>query len=331
MRRLLRRLFWGLPFLALPVGALMFGGHAIRLNAADFHWEERNQTEIIEFGQVDRLAVTVLSGPNSEPNSEFVIEPGLSLHLDIDGEIWLFDLGLSSRDGDNAMRANASLSNVDLGKVDAVFMSHRHRDHMGGVEAERSGSIDLNGIGRSRGEANPLPIFAPPDTLDMAGQAITEIHQPTVLGEGIASLGPIRRALFVGMIDEQALIIDVRGYGLVAIVGCGHQTLDRLRMRIEEVFGRKLAAVVGDLHYPVPEGRLFIAGIDAQRRLASGRGPFQPVDDEDVTELISWAQAEGVALFLVGHDTHDSILSLAEISSIGVGEAILIEGIKTAP
>lgn len=324
MRRLLRRLFWGLPFLALAVGALAFGNHAIRFNAADTHWEERSKTGIVEFGQVERLVVTVLSGPISEPNSEFVTEPGLSLYLDIDGEIWLFDLGLSSRDGDNAMRANASLSKTDLSEVDAVFLSHRHRDHMGGVDAERNARIDLNGIGMSSFEANPLPIFAPPNALDMAGQAVTEIHQPTILGAGIASLGPIRRALFVGIIDEQALIIDVRGYGLVAVVGCGHQTLERLRVRIEEVFGRKLAAVVGDLHYPVPEGRLHIAGIDAQRRLASGRGPFRPIDQEDVTKLQDWARKEGVGLYLVGHDTHDSILDMQEIQALSVGKTLIL-------
>lgn len=317
--------FWIFPFVAFIIPAVIFGRHAIRLKDAARHWEERSEIQISDFGEVERLAVTVLSGPNSGSDTGAVTEPGLSLHLDIDGEIWLYDLGLSSRDDDNAMRSNASSLNVELNEVDRVFLSHRHRDHMGGVEAERSGRIDLEGVGASRQRAETLSIIVPPNALNMNGQPITEIFEPTILGEGIASLGPIRRALFIGTIDEQALVIDVRGHGLVAIVGCGHQTLERLRVRIEEVFGRKIAAVVGDLHYPVPEGRLRIAGIDAQRRLASGRGPFQPVDQEDVTDLLAWARTQGVALYLVGHDTHDSILGLQGIQALSVGETVTIQ------
>ena len=156
----------------------------------------------------------------------------------------------------------------------------------------------------------------------MPGRAVTNIHAPAVLGEGTASLGPIRRALFIGPVDEQALVVDVEDYGLVVIVGCGHQTLEKLAIRIDEVFDRPLRAVVGDLHYPVPEGRLFIAGIDAQGRLASGSGLLRPVDGNAVDAMLTWAETNSVSLYLVGHDTHDRVLAKPAIRPIAVGESI---------
>ena len=151
-----------------------------------------------------------------------------------------------------------------------------------------------------------------------------EVAQPAVLGEGVASLGPIRRALFIGPVDEQAMILDVRGYGLIAVVGCGHQTVPKLAERVEEVFGRPIRAVIGDLHYPVPEGRLRVGGIDAQRLLASGGGPLSPIGQTDVEVFETWASESGTDLFLVGHDTHDTVLALPAVTSLTVGQVFVL-------
>ena len=318
----MKRAVWLLALVAgllVSLAAFVLGRHALSTKDAERHWHERPAVTLSDFGKVDRLEVTVLAGPKADRGKGYIGEPGLSLRLDIDGIVWLYDLGLGARDAEDTVRTNARQAGVDLGKTDAVFLSHRHRDHMGGVAAEKSGRLDLAGIGR-----DDLRIVAPPSALDMPEHTVMEVAQPAVLGEGVASLGPIRRALFIGPVDEQAMILDVRDYGLVAVVGCGHQTLPKLAERVVEVFGRPVKAVIGDLHYPVPEGRLRVAGIDAQRWLASGGGPLSPAGQQDVEAFATWAFESGTDLFLVGHDTHDTVLALPTVNSLAVGQVLIL-------
>lgn len=318
----MKRAIWFLALvagLAVSLALFVFARHALAKNDAERHWQERSAVSLSNFGKVNRLEVTILAGPKAALGEGYVGEPGLSLRLDIDGTVWLYDLGLGARDAQDTLRTNARLAGVNLSDTDAVFLSHRHRDHMGGVAAEKSGRLDLAGIGR-----DDLRIVAPLSALDMPEHTVTEIAQPAVLGEGVASLGPIRRALFIGPVDEQAMILDVRDYGLVAVVGCGHQTLPKLAERVVEVFGRPVKAVIGDLHYPVPEGRLRVAGIDAQRWLASGGGPLSPAGQQDVEAFATWAFQSGTDLFLVGHDTHDTVLALPTVNSLAVGQVLIL-------
>ena len=54
---------------------------------------------------------------------------------------------------------------------------------------------------------------------------------PTVIGPGMAVLPPLPRMLFwIGYVTEQALVVNVTGFGLVLISGCGHP-------RIEQILG----------------------------------------------------------------------------------------------
>jgi 7,8-dihydropterin-6-yl-methyl-4-(beta-D-ribofuranosyl)aminobenzene 5'-phosphate synthase len=93
---------------------------------------------------------------------------------------------------------------------------------------------------------------------------------PTAIGEGVATTGTIPRELFVlGRVDEQALAANVDGKGIVLIVGCGHQTVQRLLQRTQQVFGLQLYWLIGGLHYPVPRGRESMLGVDVQRLFAS--------------------------------------------------------------
>ena len=318
----MKRAVWSLVLVAAflaSLAAFACARHALATNDAKRHWRERPAISLSDFGRVDRLEVTVLAGPKADSGKSYVVEPGLSLRLDVDGTVWLYDLGLGARDAQDSVRTNARLAGVDLSETEAIFLSHRHRDHMGGVAAERSGRLDLAGIGR-----DDLRIIAPPSALDMPAHSTMEIEQPAVLDNGVASLGPIRRALFIGPVDEQAMILDVRDYGLVAVVGCGHQTLPKLVERVDEVFGRPIRAIIGDLHYPVPEGRLRMAGIDAQRWLASGDGPLSPIGQTDVEVFEGWASASGTDLFLVGHDTHDTVLALPIVTPLAVGQVLIL-------
>lgn len=57
-------------------------------------------------------------------------EHGLSLYIETAGKRFLFDTGATGAFVDNARQMG-----VDLSRVDAVFLSHGHYDHGGGLEA----------------------------------------------------------------------------------------------------------------------------------------------------------------------------------------------------
>jgi len=147
--------------------------------------------------------------------------------------------------------------------------------------------------------------------LTYPGVDVTLIDSPRVLAPGVASIGPIGRQLVMGRIDEQALAIHVTGKGIVLVVGCGHQGLARILARAEALFDVPVYAIIGDLHYPVPEGRLQPLGINLQRLLASGEGPLSPLQMADVMADLS--RLEGLPLGMVGlggHDTSDEVIAL---------------------
>ena len=91
-----------------------------------------------------------------------------------------------------------------------------------------------------------------------------------------------------------------------------------------------LDAIIGDLHYPGPEGRFRAAGIDGQRRLASGNGVFAPIDQSVIENEIELLSTELSFLALGGHDTHDAVFDRFEkvmgagFQRINVGTPIVL-------
>jgi 7,8-dihydropterin-6-yl-methyl-4-(beta-D-ribofuranosyl)aminobenzene 5'-phosphate synthase len=110
-------------------------------------------------------------------------------------------------------------------------------------------------------------------TLEREGFAVIERRQPSLLVGGILITGEVDRVTEFerGMppqhqawdgrswqhdptvIDDQALVINVRGRGLVVITGCGHAgvvNIIRHAMRLTGV--RSLLAVIGGFHLSGP-------------------------------------------------------------------------------
>lgn len=254
-------------------------------------------------------------------------EPGVAYLVRTDHATLLFDLGYNARgEARSPLLRNMDRLGLSMETVDAVFISHRHRDHVAGSAAERSGELPADGSLPDLGGKpliSPAPVSYPGATTVVADGA-------RKLFEGVATTGPITRSLFMGPVDEQALVVHVAGRGLIVIVGCGHQTVPGLLHRLTSAFGELLYGMVGDFHYPVPEGRLRIAGLDAQRLFASGDGPFKPI-------TMAQAQAELAMLdrlqllALGGHDTSDEVIAWAaerfghRFRHVKVGQAIVVQ------
>lgn len=116
----------------------------------------------------------------------------------------------------------------------------------------------------------------------------------------------------------------------------GHHRVEARPARAEltaELFpGVPLFGVVGGLHYPVPHGRGFIAGvIDVQRRLASGTSPLDPLDEADVDAELAMLGTRNVGLVSIGgHDSSDEAIERARARfgaawrDLRVGEPIVV-------
>ena len=193
----------------------------------------------------------------------------------------LFDTGASP----DALAVNAGRLGIDVGALQAVVLSHGHFDHAGGFEGlarlrGRSGlpltahpaiwtrrRVELPG-----GQARELPTLSR-GALEREGFEVIERRQPSLLVGGMLITGEVDRVTEFerGMppahqawdghqwrhdptvIDDQALVVNVRGRGLVIVTGCGHAgvvNIIRQAMRLTGV-GR-LLAVIGGFHLSGP-------------------------------------------------------------------------------
>lgn len=193
----------------------------------------------------------------------------------------LFDTGVSP----DGLAVNAERLGIDVGTLQGVVLSHGHFDHAGGFDGlarlrGRSGlpltvhpavwtrrRLELPG-----GRTLEMPTLSQ-GALEREGFAVIERRQPSLLAGGILITGEVDRVTEFehGMppqhqawdghgwrhdptvIDDQALVINVRGRGLVVITGCGHAgvvNIVRHAMRLTGV--STLLAVIGGFHLSGP-------------------------------------------------------------------------------
>jgi 7,8-dihydropterin-6-yl-methyl-4-(beta-D-ribofuranosyl)aminobenzene 5'-phosphate synthase len=188
----------------------------------------------------------------------------------------LFDTGISP----TGMTENAARLDVDWSSVQGVVLSHGHFDHAGGfaglARATRTLPMTVHpGIWAHRRLAPPgvAPTLFPTlsrRALEGEGFEVVERRQPSLLLDGSVlitgevdrvtdfehGMPPAHQALVDGtwqhdplVIDDQALVVHVRGKGLVVLTGCGHAgavNIVRHAMRLTGV--DRLHALLGGLH-----------------------------------------------------------------------------------
>ncbi|MBF8184576.1 MBL fold metallo-hydrolase [Nonomuraea sp. K274] len=192
----------------------------------------------------------------------------------------LFDAGLSAV----PIVHNARVLGLDLAVVDQVVLSHGHPDHFGGIYAA------LAAIGRPvpltvhpaafrpRFISTPavvMPYFNLALTrraLEDAGAGVIEVKEPISLATGVMTSGEIptlvdfetevptgRLCVHDGRVvpdaieDYQALIIHVRGLGLVVLDPCGHAGVVSSILHARELSGvEQVHALMGGFHLGHP-------------------------------------------------------------------------------
>jgi 7,8-dihydropterin-6-yl-methyl-4-(beta-D-ribofuranosyl)aminobenzene 5'-phosphate synthase len=193
----------------------------------------------------------------------------------------LFDTGVSP----DGLSVNAERLGVDVGDLQGVVLSHGHFDHAGGFDGlsalrGRAGlpltvhpavwtrrRLELPG-----GRGLVMPTLSR-GALEREGFEVIERRQPSLLAGGMLITGEVDRVTEFehGMppahqawdgsgwrpdplvIDDQALVINVRGRGLVIITGCGHSGVVNIVRQAARLTGiSKLLAVIGGFHLSGP-------------------------------------------------------------------------------
>ncbi len=194
----------------------------------------------------------------------------------------LFDTGLSP----DAMVTNADRLGVDLAQIQAIVLSHGHFDHAGGLAglSRKRGTRSLPMVvhpliwtrrrlavpGR---EPDELPTLSR-RALESEGLAVVERREPSLLVDGCVLItGEVDRTTefergmppahqaWTGsawqhdplILDDQALVVHVRGRGLVVLTGCGHAGAINIVRNAQRLTGvPTLHALLGGLHLGGP-------------------------------------------------------------------------------
>jgi 7,8-dihydropterin-6-yl-methyl-4-(beta-D-ribofuranosyl)aminobenzene 5'-phosphate synthase len=273
-----------------------------RTRVAEFNKDRINQAEPLEMPELDSLELTVLVEWKTKEG--FIGDAGVSYLFKTELGLLLYDVGFGPTRP--ALIHNAVKLGFHFDQVEALTISHLHSDHMGGIPAQRSRQVTVPDELIS---SELKPCFLP-DRAEAEGFKTELVERPQLLTAGIASTGPLARSLFMfGFTKEQALLVRVKGKGLVVFTGCGHPTIEVVLEMVGRLSNEPLYAVGGGLHFPVTGGRGNRAGIQFQTMIGTGKPPWQRITDDDLSRTIAAInRARPKRVYLSGHDTCDHAL-----------------------
>ena len=144
----------------------------------------------------------------------------------------LFDTGSNGR----VLLKNMEIKKFDITKVDTIFISHAHWDHIGGLDSilELNSNIDI--YVTSHVSKNLIRDL---NTLSNGVRVIGD--EPTEIIPYIYSTGAM------GETSEQSFIIDTDD-GLILVAGCAHSGIESIVTRANRVFDKEILLILGGFH-----------------------------------------------------------------------------------
>lgn len=322
----------------LAAAGALAGRYAVQRSRIERSWPVQVAPRLAQIGEVDQVSILPLverlvPGGPSGPGGRLHGEPGVSYLINAGTATVLFDVGFNPRGrARSALASNADTLQVELGSVDAVVISHVHADHVGGLGNQRRRTFSFAAAPL---EPPGVPAYVPAEMSHDRAE-VQPVTAPRVIAPGMAVLPPLPRMLFwLGPVAEQALVINITGFGLVLVTGCGHPAIERMLAVAEMVLDVPVRGVVGGLHLPVhPLGTPLIP----QAVLGSPNWPWRPIGEHDVATAIQEITSRGPRLVaLSSHDstpwTYDAFAQAfgEHYRTLRVGERLQIGPFPPAP
>jgi 7,8-dihydropterin-6-yl-methyl-4-(beta-D-ribofuranosyl)aminobenzene 5'-phosphate synthase len=218
----------------------------------------------------------VLENSASLADTKIWAQHGLCLFFDLDLGSKHMKLLVDTGTSPEVTLHNADALQLDLNDIDQIFLSHGHYDHTGGLMGilkrlnRRVPILAHPNIFSPKLKARPsMKFIGPPFTAEEAEDAGADMiysRDPIVLADGVMTTGQIERrepfetvegfwtikdgSYFPDIIpDDQALIVKVKGKGLVVISGCAHAGIINTIKHAQKVTGiEDLYALIGGFH-----------------------------------------------------------------------------------
>ena len=240
---------------------------------------------------VEKVRLTVLvEDSQSTTKQGLIAKHGLSFLIEGETNGEKFSLLMDTGPSSDVVLHNADAMGINLAKIDAIFLSHGHYDHTGG----------LIGILKSINRATPViahpQIFDAklklkpavkfigasfkPTSIEASGGVLLLARSSVTIANGIITTGEIERLTtfekvndfwtvneerFVEdtMPDDQALIVEIDRKGLVIVSGCAHSGIIntiRQAQRVTDV--GKIYAVLGGFHLREADDRIIQSTVE---------------------------------------------------------------------
>lgn len=268
--------------------------------------ERIQQAEALDLPEMTSLDLTPLVEWEHAPG--FEPEPGVSYLLKSDQGNVLYDIGFGPQIG--ALERNSHKLGFSFEDAPTVVISHLHMDHMGGEKAQRAKTVCFP---QTMGSIDGITCFVPDETNNT--DVRTELVQgPMLLPGGMGTTGPLARRLFLmGWCEEQAMLINVKGKGLVVITACTHPGIQTVIEMAQKLSPEPIHAIVGGMHFPLTESRLKKPGLEPIMIFGTGKPPWKRITEDDLSQAIAAInQAAPERVLLSAHDTCDQGLAIMQ-------------------
>jgi 7,8-dihydropterin-6-yl-methyl-4-(beta-D-ribofuranosyl)aminobenzene 5'-phosphate synthase len=240
----------------------------------------------------------------------------------------LFDTGVSP----NGVVINAKRMGIDLSEVSCVVLSHGHYDHFGGLVAvvQAINKMDLpiithedmikrRATTNSKGEISEYPTFPRSEELSLA--KIVKTKKPHLIANDLAcitgeiprntsfekglSQNKIYNADFCQtdqlVLDDRALLINVKGKGLIIISGCAHAGIINTIRYAQQITGLpKVYAILGGFH---------LAGKGFEKRIEPTIEELKEINPELIipSHCTGWGAFLAIAKAFPNNFVHNSV------------------------